>query len=367
MKLNVFWHPDVLLHDTGTGVFEAVGSDLLTVREKHPEGTDRISNMLSILKRGPLSSHLTWHWGRQATEKELQLFHTPAYVSQICAAERGGARRLTATTLAAPGSYDACRAAAGTALEAAAFVMQGQNRIAYALVRPPGHHAAPAQADGYCLFNNVAVAVEYVLQNGVDRIAVVDWDVHHGNGTQTGFFERNNVLTISLHMDHGAWGPSHPETGDVDEVGQGPGRGFNLNIPLPMGTGDAGYLYAFEKMVIPAIDAFEPDMLVVACGQDASQFDADGRQLVTMQGFRQMGAHVRRLADRHSNGRLLLVQEGGYAVSYAPFCLHATLEGVLGLKEQLPDPLAYLPDDEAAARKNVDGIIRRRQAVEPPI
>jgi acetoin utilization deacetylase AcuC-like enzyme len=363
MNLNVFWHPDVLLHDTGTGVFEAAGSDLLSIQEKHPEGTDRITNMLSILKRGPLSPRLIWHWGRHASEEELSLFHTPKYISEIRNSGNMGVRRLTSTTLVSPGSFNACCAAAGTTLQAMSFVMEGENRIAYALVRPPGHHASRNQADGYCIFNNIAIATEFALKNGVKRIAIIDWDVHHGNGTQEGFYKQEDVLTISMHMDHGAWGPSHTQTGDVNEIGREAGKGFNLNIPLPMGTGSFGYDFAMKEIVIPAIKTYQPEILIIACGQDASQFDPNGRQLVSMEGFRRMGVQVRELCDKYSNGKLLLVQEGGYAVSYAAFCLHATLSGVLGLECQLPDPLAYLTENQESARKDVACIKSKYKAI----
>ena len=353
MCINVFWHPYVLLHDTGTGVFEAPGSHLLSIQEKHPEGPDRIINMLSILKRGPVSSLLNWRWGHHASEEELLLFHAKDYIEEILEVEKKGGRRLTPTTLVASGSFSACCAAVGTTLDAMSFTLEGEGHIAYSLVRPCGHHASRTHADGYCIFNNVAIAAEFALQAGVERIAIIDWDVHHGNGTQEGFYSQKEVLTISLHMDHGAWGPNHTQTGEAGELGRGTGTGFNLNVPLPMGTGDKGYVSAMEELVFPAIESYKPEVLIIACGQDASQFDPDGRQLVTMAGFRRMGEQVRELANEYTRGNLLLVQEGGYAISYAAFCLHATLEGVLGSKGKLPDPLAFLPENPESALKTV--------------
>ena len=163
-----------------------------------------------------------------------------------------------------PGSLDAARAAAGTARAAIDQVMAGEGDVAYALVRPPGHHAAPGVADGYCFLNNTALCAQRARDAGAARVAVIDWNVHHGNGTQEGFYERDDVLTVSLHMDHGAWGPSHPQTGKADEIGRGRGRGFNLNVPLPMGSGDEGYARVFEELVVPAVDNFGPEMIVVA-------------------------------------------------------------------------------------------------------
>ncbi len=359
-NIDVFWHPAVLKHDTGSGVFDEVASPLLAVEERHPENAARLENMHAILQRGPLAPRLQWHEGRLADSEELLAFHTSAYVAELRAADETGGRRLTKTTPVAPGSFDACRAAAGTALAAMAHVMDGRGRIAYALVRPPGHHAAPAQADGYCLFNQVALAVELARAGGAARVAVIDWDVHHGNGTQEGFYARDDVLTVSLHMDHGAWGPSHPQTGQADEIGRGRGVGFNLNLPLPMGTGDGGYERAMEEIVVPAVDAFAPDMLVVAAGQDANQYDPNGRQLLSMEGFRRLGHQARALADRHTGGRLCLVQEGGYALSYSAFCLHATLEGVLGVGPLLDDTMGFYPEDADRARTAIAAIREAR-------
>jgi acetoin utilization deacetylase AcuC-like enzyme len=361
-NINIFWHPAVLNHNTGRGFFQRPPSPFLEVTEQHPESPDRLRNMHAVLQHGPLKSYGHWHDGRYATLEELQAFHDPEYLDMLQDVERAGGKRLAPTTVIAPGSLDAARAAAGTTLAAMNYILEGPDHLAYALVRPPGHHAAPAQADGYCLFNNIGVAVEHALKRGVARVAVIDWDVHHGNGTQEGFYDRGDVLTVSLHMDHGAWGPSHPQTGKVDEIGRGAGIGFNVNVPLPMGIGDDGYNYAMTELVLPEIEAFAPELLVVASGQDASQFDPNGRQLLTMVGFRLLGRHARALADAYCDGRLLLVQEGGYALSYAAYCLHATLEGVLGVDPLLDDPIAYLPEDVTAAITAVDIIHNTRTA-----
>lgn len=349
MTLDIFWHPDVLRHDTGRGVFEAPASSLVDVPEPHPEGPTRIRNMRSVLERGPLADAVRWHDGRHAREEELAAVHDPAYVRDIRQRIAAGGGRVTGTTLLEPDSWPAIAAAAGTALEAAAAVLDDRARVAYALLRPPGHHAAPAQADGYCFFNHAALAAELARARGVERVAVVDWDVHHGNGTQECFWERPDVLTLSLHMDHGAWGPSHPQTGRSDEVGAGAGAGHNVNVAMPLGTGDAGYARAMAEVVEPIVDAFAPGLIIGAIGQDAAQFDPSGRHAVTMAGFRELGRRLAALAERHGDGRLLLVQEGGYAPTYAAFCLLATLEGVLGRDPGVPDPLAYLPDDPRRA------------------
>jgi acetoin utilization deacetylase AcuC-like enzyme len=352
-RLHVFWHEDVLLHDTGRGVFEQGPSALLHEQEPHPENATRVLNMKAMLERGPLAARVRFREGRPASRDELELVHDPAYLESLRRLCEQGGGRATATTPVSARSFEAASAAAGTALAAVEAVLAGECLRAYALVRPPGHHAQPAQADGYCLLSNVALAAELARRRGVERVAVVDWDVHHGNGTQECFYARPDVLTVSLHMRHGAWGASHPQTGAPSEVGTGAGEGFNVNVELPPGTGDHGYGRAMEEVVAPVVDAFRPQLLLVAAGQDASQFDPNGRQCVTMAGFRALGESVRALADRHCGGRLVLVQEGGYAHTYAAFCLHATLEGALGLEPSLEDPLAYLPDDRERGRAEI--------------
>ncbi len=343
--LTVFWHPDVLLHDTGEGVFEAGASPLISVPELHPESAPRILNMKSILERGPLAPALEWAPVALHDEDELELVHTAAYLDELRKTAAAGGRRYTPTTVLGSRSWPALIAAASAAIEAAKAASGQPGVPAYALVRPPGHHAQPARADGYCFLNNAALAAETALREGAERVAIIDFDVHHGNGTQECFWGRPDVLTISLHMDHGAWGASHPQTGAVSELGVGAGEGFNLNLPLPYGTGDAGYTRAMHELVAPLVTSYHPDLVIGAIGQDASQFDPNGRQTLSMAGFRTLGEVLRSLADRCSGGRLALVQEGGYAVTYAAFCLHATLAGVLGVPTGIDDPLAFLPDD----------------------
>mgnify|MGYP000190924982 CR=1 FL=1 len=169
------------------------------------------------------------------------------------------------------GSLDIALLAAGTTLDAMRSILDGQSKLAYALVRPPGHHAQPTRADGYCFVNNAGLAVELATSSyGIKRVAVVDFDVHYGNGTAEGFYQRDDVLTISLHMNHGSWGHSHPQTGRVDEAGTGKGLGFNMNVPLPNGTGDMGYELAMQELVVPALARFEPELIVMVIGQDSS-------------------------------------------------------------------------------------------------
>jgi acetoin utilization deacetylase AcuC-like enzyme len=340
--LAVFWHPDVLKHDPGRGCYEYEASPLMEVDEPHPETPERIINIHSILSRGPINDRLRWHDGRHAAREEIARFHDERYIDEVIAAESTAPTRIDGSgTVVDKGSVDAAFAAAGTTLSALEALLSTKHLTAYALVRPPGHHAARGMADGNCIFNNLAIAVETALARGCRRVAVIDWDVHHGNGTQSGFYDRAEVLTISMHMPLGSWGPNHPETGEIDEIGEGDGAGFNINIPLPYGSGDIAYAAAMRELVVPRVTEFAPDLVVVACGQDANQFDHNGRNLLSMRGFREIGRTAQALAGALCDGRLLLCQEGGYAITYTGFCMYAVAEGVLGVERPMDDPLAY--------------------------
>ncbi|KAL4578576.1 hypothetical protein LXL04_014701 [Taraxacum kok-saghyz] len=365
--IDVFWDDCMLDHDTGAGVFDT-GMDpgFLDVLEKHPENSDRIRNMLSILKRGPISPFISWHPSRPALVSELLSFHSREYIDSLLEANKNGGMEICSGTFLNPGSWKAALVAAGTAISAMKYIVDGNGKICYALVRPPGHHAQPTQADGYCFLNNAGLAVQYALDSGSKKVAVIDIDVHYGNGTAEGFYHSDKVLTISLHMNHGSWGPSHPQTGSINEVGEGAGYGYNLNIPLPNGTGDKGYTYAMTELVVPVITKFKPDIMVFVIGQDSSAFDPNGRQCLTMEGYREIGRIIRNLADDHSNGRILIVQEGGYHVTYSAYCLHATLEGVLNLPHNLlSDPIAYYPEDDSFAVKAIRLIKQHQTRILP--
>jgi acetoin utilization deacetylase AcuC-like enzyme len=217
-------------------------------------------------------------------------------------------------------------------------VLDGAVDNAYALVRPAGHHATRDHGGGFCIFNNVAVAVRHAQRaRGLERIAVVDWDVHHGNGTQDVFWEDPQVLTISLHQAD--WYPRGQ--GTVDEVGGGPGRGRNINVPLPPGSGLGAYTAAFERVVLPALRRHAPQLIVVSCGLDASAMDPSGRMLLTSAGFATRATLVLQAAEELCDGRLVLCHEGGYSAVYVPFCGLAVIEALSGARSGVGDP--FLP------------------------
>ena len=349
--LRVYWHDDCLLHDGGDSVLEAAPSPYLVMAEPHVE--------TAMLETGPLKDRIDLRTGRHATDEEILTFHTRTHLDAMKAADADPepVRIDGGGTVVADGTLVAAMAAAGTTLDAMQAVMNEPGGPVYSLVRPPGHHAQPTMGDGNCIFNNVALAVLSARAQGAAKVAVIDWDVHHGNGTQTGFYDRSDVLTISIHMNHGSWGPNHPELGTADEIGRGEGVGFNRNVPLPYGVGNACYEAILKDMVTPLVDDFGPDVIVIAAGEDANAFDPNGRMVVTMEGFRRFGLIARDLAARHCDGRLLLVQEGGYSPTYTAFCAQGMAEGVLGLTEGLVvDPVGFYPDHSEHGLAALPGI-----------
>lgn len=209
---------------------------------------------------------------------------------------------------------------------------------AYALVRPPGHHAVAAEGMGFCIFGNVAIAVKHAVEErGLSRIAVVDWDVHHGNGTQSAFYSDPGVLTVSLHQQDAF----PPGSGRVEEAGEGEGSGYNINVPLPPGSDVGAYESAFERVVIPALHRFHPELIVVASGLDAAAMDPLARQMMHSEGYRNLTRMIMEVANETCDGRLVAAHEGGYSSFLVPFCGLAIVETLSGEKTAVEDP--YLP------------------------
>ncbi len=259
-----------------------------------------------------------------ADDEALLRSHTRRYLDHVHECDAVGGD----TGIGAPigrGGERIARLSAGGVMAAVDAVMTGEMNTAYALVRPPGHHAEADRGRGFCVYANVAVAARRAqARHGVERIAVVDWDVHHGNGTQDAFYDDPSVLFISLHQEQ-----LFPvDSGMLDETGAGKGEGFNLNIPLPAGTGNAGYLAALDRVVIPVLRQYKPDLLIISAGQDASVFDPLGRMSVTTRGYRQMTERLLSVADDVAEGRLVVAQEGGYSETYAPYCSAAIAEAL---------------------------------------
>ena len=330
-RLQVFWDQRFSQHEPPPGAFSLPPAPGLAVNEPHPDRPERVVNIRSLLD-AELGDHASFVDVSPATEAAIERVHDPAYRERIADSSSDGGERLTPTTATTPETYEVSRLAAGAAVGATAAAVEGTDDVQYALVRPSGHHAQSAQADGFCFLNNAAIAAAHVLETtSTSSVAIFDWDVHHGNGTQEIFYDRDDVLLIDLHNDHGSWDEvAHPQTGRPDEHGTGSGTDHTVNVPLPYGTGDEGYRYAVETIVEPVLAAYEPDLLLCSAGQDAGTMDPLGRNVVTGAGFHFLGETARRLARSHAGGSLCLVQEGGYQISTAPQDTVAMLAGALG-------------------------------------
>ncbi|MDT8854639.1 class II histone deacetylase [Paracoccaceae bacterium Fryx2] len=301
---------------------------------ENPETKRRLKNLLEVTG---LMRDLAPRQADAATWEDLLRVHPESYLTAFKALSDAGGGELGLRAPFGPGGFEIAALSAGLAKAALLDVLTGRMRNAYALSRPPGHHCLPDFPNGFCLLANIAIAVEAALAAGLcRRVAVVDWDVHHGNGTEAVFYARPEVLTISLHQEN-----NYPmDTGALDARGAGAGIGANINIPLPPGTGHAGYLEAMARLVRPALARFRPDVIVVASGYDAAAIDPLSRTMATAETFRRMTASMMEAAADLCAGRLVLVHEGGYSETYVPFCGHAVLEELSGSKTTAPDPLA---------------------------
>jgi acetoin utilization deacetylase AcuC-like enzyme len=289
----------------------------------NPERADRIR---ALLDSGPLfdtAGVVRMKAGRKATREELLLVHTPEHFERIADTAGRPLVMLDADTPTSERSFDTALLAAGGVLDVVDAVMRGDVERGLALVRPPGHHAESGRAMGFCLFNNVAVAARYLTEkHGLERVLVVDWDVHHGNGTQEIFYDDDRVLFASLHQF-----PLYPGTGAADEIGDGKGRGYTINVPVLPGGGDGEYLSAFRDVLLPVAEQFRPQFVLVSAGFDAHIDDPLGALKLTEDGYSRMTAHLVDLAGRHAGGRVVAVLEGGYDLE----ALVRSVEAVAGV------------------------------------
>lgn len=299
-----------------------------------PETKRRLKNLLDVT--GLIHDLEAWS-APAATLDDLARVHPAAYLHAFKKLSDAGGGELGLRAPFGRGGFELAALSAGLTKGALYSVLNGDTQNAYALSRPPGHHCLPEFPNGFCLLANIAIAVEAALAEGLtDRVAVLDWDVHHGNGTEAIFYNRPEVLTISIHQEH-----NYPlDTGDAGDRGADAGRGANMNIPLPPGGGHRLYLQAMERLALPALARFRPDVIIVACGYDAAAIDPLGRMMATADTFRRMTGMVTEAAADLCGGRLVLVHEGGYSEVYVPFCGHAVLQTLSGSAIDAPDPFA---------------------------
>ena len=334
MSTGWVWHERYAWHDA-RGLIDTMPREALFEPEPGLESGTTKRRLRNLVDASGLLAQLTEIPARPATDDELCLLHERDYVQRLRAESAAGGGDAGGFTPFARWSYEIAALAAGGCMEAVDAVMAGRVRNAYALVRPPGHHAGPSGGSGYCLLSNIALSVLRLRhEHGLKRVAVVDWDVHHGNGTQASFWADGSVLTISIHQED-----LYPAgSGLVDEVGAGDGAGANVNVPLPAGAGRAAYLATLDRVVGPALERFAPEFIVVANGLDASLGDPLGRMNLTSECFALMTERLMSWADALCDGRLVLCHEGGYSSTYVPYCGLAIVEQLASTRTGVIDP-----------------------------
>ena len=305
---------------------------------EHPENIRRLPPVLNRLRESEDWEKLFVMHPRSARLEDIARSHTEAHIKSIRRASEEGPAWLDTDTMAGPGSFELALRASGaalTAVDAVAMEAYWQPDSLFALIRPPGHHAPPDRAMGFCLFNHASVAARYAQASyPIERVAIVDWDVHHGNGIQDIHYQDPSVLYVSLHQ----W-PLYPGTGSVEEVGEGEGMGYNVNLPMPPGSGDREYGEAFDAVVEPILDQFDPQLLIVSAGQDGHAADTLSNQMISAAGFHDMAARMAAFARGKGIG-LVVLHEGGYNVSTLPQLDHAILGGLGSFPTDLEDIFA---------------------------
>ncbi len=335
MTVGLVYAPIYLQHDTG----------------QHPENAGRLVNVINLLEKANVTEQVVPIPPRAATIDELAKVHSKNYISQVESLARMGGSWIDADTIVSPASYDVALHAAGGLINAVDAVITDKVDSAFALVRPPGHHATSEDGRGFCLFNNIAVAIKHSIDRyQLERVLIVDFDVHHGNGTQDTFYEDPRVLYFSTHQY-----PFYPGTGRVDEIGARQGEGTTVNVPLPAWCGDEEYLRVFEEILFPVARRFQPQLIMVSAGYDAHWGDQISLMQVSVTGFAEMVRILKTLADELCQGRIVFTLEGGYRYEALASSIKATLDVLLG-NSDIADPLGKPP----AARRAppIDAILQ---------
>lgn len=334
-KTGFFWHEKCFWHGAGNyafllpvgGLVEPTSSGFLP---EAPEAKRRMKNLLEVTGLLEVLDSQSPH--ALATEAQLRLVHPKQYLDAFKSLSDGAGGNLGLRTPFGPGGFEIASLSCGLVISALFSVLDGQHKNAYALSRPPGHHCLPDYPNGFCLLNNIAVAVEAARQAGkAERFAIVDWDVHHGNGTEHIFYADKDVLTISIHQER-----NYPlDSGDAGDTGADTAPLSNMNIPLMPGGGRIAYKDAFERLVLPKLQAFKPDIVIVACGFDASGVDPLSRMLLGAADF----AVLTKMLMEQTGGKLVMAHEGGYSDAHSPFCGHAVLQEMSAATITAEDPL----------------------------
>jgi acetoin utilization deacetylase AcuC-like enzyme len=336
MPFALIYDERCLAHANGSMLLDPRAAAWLDVG--HVESPERIARSMQVLRRAGVLERIEQLTPRPATTAEIEFVHPADHLERVrISCDQGDVSWIGPEARVGPSSWEPIMLAAGAAVVAVEWTLARSGNRAFALVRPPGHHAGAEESMGFCILNNAAIAARVAQRHhDLGRIAIVDWDVHHGNGTESIFYEDPGVLFCSLHQQ----GLYPPGRGEVSDAGAGAGEGATINLPLPPGTGDAGYALALEQVVVPALRAFEPELVIISAGQDPSAADPLGRMSVTADGFRAMAIRLAGLADELCDGRLIALQEGGYSADHLPICNLAITEALAGLDPTFAtDPL----------------------------
>jgi acetoin utilization deacetylase AcuC-like enzyme len=321
----------------------------------HPERPERIECLLPLADRARELGVVLFDSERQATTDELDRVHTPGHIRTVASTEGLAGVMLDPDTHTSPHSYQVARHAAGALLDLVDAVVDGRLDNGFAAVRPPGHHAEAGHAMGFCLFNNIAIAAHYLrTHHGLDRVLVVDWDVHHGNGTQHAFYRDPGVLFVSLHQY-----PFYPGTGAMDETGEGAGAGYTVNVPFPGGFSDSDYLSAFDRIIVPVARRFEPQFVLISAGFDAHWSDPLANMHLSEKGFLAMAERVLAVAREFASDRCVAVLEGGYNLKALASCVEAQLRAMSAFDGAAPGD-AVTSADSAGIVDRVIAIHRER-------
>ncbi len=302
----------------------------------HPERPERVETIREALLQADLWESYTKLQPVDLPALVLESVHTPAYLHLLeltCA--RAG--HLDMDTYTTPASWNLALSSAGGAAAVASAVWDGKARRGFALTRPPGHHAMRGQGMGFCLLNNIAIAAEYLIENrGARKLAILDIDLHHGNGSQDIFWQRKDVFYLSTHQS-----PFYPGTGGIEDIGEADGHGWTANLPLPAGSGDRAFQTVLEKFIIPLLNKTNPEMILVSWGFDAHWLDPLGQLLLSADGYAHLIRGLCNWADQHCEGKIALFLEGGYDLRAAQACSIASVQAMLGQPWEDPYPCPY--------------------------
>jgi acetoin utilization deacetylase AcuC-like enzyme len=311
MPTGLVYHPQFLEHKTGAN---------------HPESPDRLLSIHKRLSKTSYYSQLINLETRQAVIEELSLVHSPEYIQrflQTTSTQKKGF--FDGDTPFSEGTREASLLSAGAGLVLSDALLAGRITNGFAMVRPPGHHAVHKNAMGFCMFNNIAFTARYLQKKGLKKILILDWDVHHGNGTEEAFYSDPSVYFLSIHQY-----PFYPGTGSHRDTGEGAGKGFNLNMPVPRGSTDSDYLRLFEKLILREVEQFDPECILVSAGFDAHKMDPLGEIELSTGAFEKFTKIMKKAADEHCSGRLLSFLEGGYNLEALAESVDAHLSVLVG-------------------------------------